>query len=62
MEIQIIKKIIIKHVHYFTITVDKVTSHNKELMALCIRFVDKRKNEFLLFSTFVHVTGEAIAS
>ena len=66
--IQIIQKAIIdevKNARYFAIMVDEVTSHNKELMPLCIRFVDERKNireEFVQFSPLVRVTGEAIAS
>ena len=45
--------------------VDEVTSHNKELMPLCIRFVDEQKDireEFIQFSTLVRVTGDAIAA
>ena len=49
---------------YLSITVGEVTSHNKEMMPLCVRFVDSAKNireEFLQFSTLPRVTGEAIA-
>lgn len=45
--------------------VDEVTSHNKELMPLCIRFVDKDKcsrEEFIQFSTLARVTGGSIAT
>ena len=45
--------------------VDEVTSHNHELMPLCVRFVDVQKNireEFIQFSTLSCVTGEAIAA
>ena len=45
--------------------VDEVTSHNQELMPLCVRFVDVQKNireEFIQFSTLSRVTGEAIAA
>ena len=44
--------------------VDEVTSHNKEIMPVCIRFVDKNKSireEFLQFTQLTRVTGEAIA-
>ena len=42
-----------------SIMVDKVTSHNTEVMPLCIRFVDNDKHireEFVQFSTLVRVT------
>ena len=45
--------------------VDEVTSHNREVMPLCVRFVDKEKNireEFIQFSSLTRVTGEAIAA
>ena len=45
--------------------VDEVTSHNQELMPLCVRFVDVHKDireEFIQFSTLTRVTGEAIAN
>ena len=45
--------------------VDEVTSHNKEIMPLCVRFVDTHKDiqeEFIQFSTLTRVTGEAIAA
>ena len=44
--------------------VDEVTSHNQELMPLCLRFVDVKKNireEFIQFSPLSRVTEEAIA-
>ena len=45
--------------------VDEVTSHNKEIMPLCVRFVDVHKDireEFIQFSTLTQVIGEAIAA
>ena len=48
----------------YSIMVDEVTSHNKEIMPICIRFVDKNKcirEEFLQFTELTRVTGEAIA-
>ena len=65
---QIIQKKIlgeVRQARFFAIMVDEVTSHNKELMPLCIRFVDEQKDireEFIQFSTLVRVTGEAIAA
>lgn len=50
---------------FYSIMVDEVTSHNQELMPLCVRFVDVQKNigeEFIQFSTLFRVTGEAIAA
>lgn len=48
----------------YSIMIDEVTSHNREMMPVCIRFVDKNKNireEFLQFTQLTRVTGEAIA-
>ena len=53
------------HAKYYSIMVDEITSHNQELMPLCIRFVYKECNtreEFLQFSSLNRITGEAIAS
>ena len=64
---QMIQKSIIEEVilaRFYSIMVDEVTSHNQELMPLCVRFVDTQKNireEFIQFSTLTRVTGEAIA-
>ena len=58
----IIKEVI--EAHFYSIMVDEVTSHNKEVMPLCVRFVDVHKNiqeEFIQFSTLSRVTGAAIA-
>ena len=65
---QIIQKDLVNeiiHAEYYSIMVDEVTSHNQELMPLCIRFVDGNHNireEFLQFSSLSRITGEAIAS
>ena len=32
------------HARFFAIMVDEVTSHNTELMSLCIRFLDEHKD------------------
>lgn len=51
--------------HFYSIMVDEVTSHNQELMPLCVRFVDVQKNireEFIQFSVLSRVTGESIAA
>ena len=45
--------------------VDEATSHNTEVMPLCIRFIDSDKyirEEFIQFSTLVRVTREAVAT
>ena len=62
----IIQSDIVKEIQktvYYSIIVDEVTSHNKEVMPICIRFVDENKNiqEFLQFTQLTRVTGEAIA-
>ena len=54
---RIIQNSIIKEViqaRFYSIMVDEVTSHNKEIMLLCVRFVDVHKDiweEFIQFST-----------
>ena len=55
----------IKKAKYFSVMVDEVTSHNQEIMPLCIRFVDESnciREEFIHFSTLVQVTGQFIAT
>lgn len=55
----------ILHAKYYSIMVDEVTSHNQELMPLCIRFVDSKyciREEFMQFSSLSRITGESIAS
>lgn len=50
---------------FYSIIADEVTSHNKEIMFLCVRFVDVHKDiweEFIQFSTLTRLTGEAIAT
>ena len=65
---QMIQKSIIEEVilaRFYSIMVDEVTSHNQELMPLCVQFVDTQKNireEFIQFSTLTRITGEAIAA
>ena len=65
---KIIQKTILEQVRCaqcFSVMVDEVTSHNQELMPLCVRFVHDNKcirEEFLQFSTLVRVTGVAIAT
>ena len=49
---------------YFTLMADEAESHNKQIMPLCVRFVDKYDNireEFLEFCSLKRITGEAIA-
>ena len=44
---QIIQKDLVNeiiHAEYYSIMIDEVTSHNQELMPLCIRFVDSNHN------------------
>ena len=55
----------VKQARFYSIMLDEVTSHDHELMPLCIRFVDANKDvreEFIQFSAVPRVTGEAIAS
>ena len=66
------KNIIQKHLvnevvsaKHFSIMVDEITSFNKEVMPLCVRFVDSNpdiREEFLQYSTLTRVTGKAIAA
>jgi hypothetical protein len=49
---------------YFTLMADEAESHNKEIMPLCVHFLDKYDNireEFLEFRSLKRITGEAIA-
>ena len=55
----------IQQARFFSVMVDEVTSHNTEVMPLCIRFVDADKcirEEFIQFSTLARVTGKSIAA
>ena len=54
----------VREATFFTIMVDEVTSHNNEVMPLCVRFIDRERNireEFLQFSTLTRTTGEAFS-
>jgi Domain of unknown function (DUF4371) len=49
---------------YFTLMANEAESHNKEIMPLCVRFVDKYDNirkEFLKFCSLKRITGQANA-
>lgn len=48
---------------YYTILADEVTFHNAEHLAICARFVDRKKDirEFLSFLKLERITGEKIA-
>ena len=65
--INIIKKSIcdeVREAKFFSILADEVTSHNTEIVVLCVRFVDKEFNireEFLNFSK-VHMTTGTVVS
>ena len=55
----------IQDAKFYTILVDEVTSHNVELMPLCVRFVDKDDNireELLEICTLPRITGQHIAT
>ena len=47
---------------FYSIMVDEVTSHNQELMPLCVDMQKNIREEFIQFSTLSRVTGEAIAA
>lgn len=55
----------VKDAQIFTITVDEVTSHNTEMMPVCVRFVDKDMNireELLDIVSLPRITGVHIAN
>ena len=55
----------IKKSGFFSIMADEVTSHNKEQLSLCIRFVDESKDireEFFGFLQLGRITGRVIAN
>jgi hypothetical protein len=55
----------IKDAHIYTVMVDEVTSHNVELMPMCIRFLDRGHNireELLEVCSLPRITGNHIAS
>lgn len=54
----------IKAAQLYSIMADEVTSHNKEQLALCVRFIDKNneaREEFIAFINVPRITGEAIS-
>ena len=54
----------IKAAKFYSIMADEVTSHNKEELALCARFVDDSnevREEFLAFLHLPRITGKVIA-
>ncbi len=55
----------VKHAQIYTVLADEVTSHNVELMPMCVRFVDKDLNireELLEICTLPRITGRHIAT
>ena len=54
----------IKAAKFYSIIADEVTSHNKEQLALCARFIDKNndvREDFIAFIHLPRITGEVIA-
>jgi hypothetical protein len=50
---------------FYAVMADEVTSHNREVLALCVRFVDSNLNIREEFIDFIHVqriTGEYLAN
>ena len=55
----------VKQATFFSVMADEVTSHNKEILAFCIRFVDADSNireEFISFSEVQRITGRYLAA
>ncbi|KAL7844825.1 hypothetical protein SRHO_G00233640 [Serrasalmus rhombeus] len=55
----------VRHAQMYTVLADEVTSHNVELMPMCVCFVDKDLNireELLEICTLPRITGHHIAS
>lgn len=55
----------VKHAQIYTVLADEVTSHNVELMPMCVRFVDKYLNireELLEICTLPRITGRHIST
>lgn len=55
----------VKNAQIYTVMADEVTSHNVELMPLCVRFVDKDLNireELLEICSLPRITGSHIAT
>lgn len=53
----------IREAKFYTITADEVTSHNKEQMPFCVRFVDMKRQireEFIEFIPLARTTGVCI--
>jgi hypothetical protein len=50
---------------FFSIMADEITSFNKEIMPLCVRYVtsdNEIREDFLLFSCLSRITGQSMAS
>ena len=55
----------VQEARWFSVMADEVCSHNKEILAVCIRFVDRESNireEFLSFTKVDRITGEVLAA
>ena len=55
----------IKCAKFYSILADEVTSHNQEILSLCIRFLDAEssiREEFLSFSKVPRITGAVLAA
>ena len=54
----------VRQAKLYSIMANEVTTHNKEQLSICLRFVDYEKNvreEFLGFVSVIRITGEALA-
>ena len=54
----------IQEAKYFSVMAGEVTSHNVEVLSICVRFVDKYariREEFLSFSKVPRINGEVLA-
>ena len=54
----------IKESRFYAIMADEVTSYNNEILALCVRFVDKNsaiREEFFSFTKVHRITGAVLA-
>ena len=59
---QLVKEV--KEAKFFSVMADEVTSHNTEVLSICVRFVDQYsriREEFLSFSKVPRITGEVLA-
>ena len=55
----------VKKAKFFSIMADEITSFNKEIMPLCVRYVTSNneiREDFLFFSCLTRITGQSIAS